>query len=377
MYYILNEILLNNPFKKGNKLKATTKEMKRSGASEGKDTHKSLILHLLLLYTLLLCGCSTGKPDYAFKDSNDAISRYDAYLKKLRSVPQCSTGELVDFINNWHELSDTVYNFIKKDPSFLAHTGLKTDFFLLTDSIKDAFLRLADTKPKTMKDVATIKLNTSPYGNLRELDSIRREGETFFASLDKQPPYKVGTSADLLRQYENYLENVKSQGITDQRQLCKFIEIEDRHFRTFLSHISDYSNVKLGGITSNTEIICSKIARSAAQGKLRDDYTMVFLSMRTNRRLLQNATVCQDLLKQKKVKGGLQANAFLWMVVQPYLAMDSFAVTMLTEKQKTEYLSIADNYGDLIESLAAMGLVDKKVAGQLPSQLIRLYISTL
>lgn len=209
------------------------------------------------------------------------------------------------------------------------------------------------------------------------MSAIRKEAEAFFAGLDKQPTYKTGTPADLIRQYSNFLEVAKSQEISDKQQLLKYLEIEDRHFRTFLSHITDYSNMGLGNIIKNTEIICSQIFRSASNGRLQSDYTMVYMSMRTDRRLLQNATVCNDLLKAKKVKDGLKVNAFLWMVIQPYLSMDSFSITMMTEKQTKQYMSIAENYSQLIDNLAAVGLVDKETAQQLPMQITRLYISSL
>ena len=65
------------------------------------------------------------------------------------------------------------------------------------------------------------------------------------------------------------------------------------------------------------------------------------------------------------------------MVIQPYLSMDSFSITMMTEKQTKQYMSIAENYSQLIDNLAAVGLVDKETAQQLPMQITRLYISSL
>lgn len=377
----MKQLVLKKPLiyfpKMGIKLKTTANQMQKREASERKHTQQSLIFHLLFLCTFFFCACSDGKPDYDFKDSKDAISTYSDYLKCMKDLPQCSTKELEDYINNWHELSDTVYKYIRKDPYYSAHTDLKTEFFLLTDSVRAEVIRLACSEPKTLKDVALLKIHTSPYRDNKELSAIRKEAEAFFIGLDKQPTYKTGTPADLLRQYSNFLEVAKSQEISDKQQLLKYLEIEDRHFRTFLSHITDYSNMGLGNITKNTEIICSQIFRSASNGQLQSDYTMVYMSMRTDRRLLQNATVCNDLLKAKKVKDGLKVNAFLWMVIQPYLSMDSFSITMMTEKQTKQYMSIAENYSQLIDNLAAVGLVDKETAQQLPMQITRLYISSL
>ncbi len=361
----------------GIKLKTTAKQMKKREASERKHTQQSLIFHLFFLCSFLFCSCTGGTRDYDFKDSKDALAAYSDYLKCVKTMPKCSTTELEEYINNWLELSDTVYNYIRRDPYFTAHADLKTDYYVMSDSIRGEILRLACSEQRTMKDVALLKLHTSPYQDNRELTVIRKEAETFFAGLDKNTTYKVGTPADLLRQYKNFLDGVKSLEITDNQQLLSFIEIEDKHFRTFLTHISDYTDMGLTDITKNTEIICSKIFRAAAEGKLRSDYTMVYMSMRTDRRLLQNASICNNLLKARKVKDSIKSNAFLWMVIQPYLSMDSFAVTMLTEKQTKEYLSIAESYNTLINNLSATKQINKETAQQLPTQIIRLYISSL
>ena len=37
---------------------------------------------------------------------------------------QTKAEQLADFICQWQELSDTVYNYIKKDPAFTAHASL-------------------------------------------------------------------------------------------------------------------------------------------------------------------------------------------------------------------------------------------------------------
>lgn len=369
--------LLNCSIKMGIKLKTSANQMQKRKASERKHTQQSLIFHLLFLCALSFCACTGGKPDYDFKSSQDAISTYSDYLKCMKALPKCSENELEDCINNWREMADTVYKYIRKDPYFSAHADLQSDYFLISDTIRGEILRLASSEPRTLKDVALLKMHTSPYKDEKDLTAIRKEAETFFAGLDKQPPYKVGTPADLLRQYNNYLDGVKTLEMRDSTQLLNFIGLEDRHFRTFLSHIADYSNMGLGSITKNTEIICSQIFRSASKGYLRSDYTMVYMSMRTDRRLLQNATVCYDLLRARKVKDSMKVNAFLWMSLQPYISMDSFAVTMLTEKQTKQYLSIAENYPKLIDDLAAAGLVNVETAEQLPTQILKLYITSL
>ena len=229
----------------------------------------------------------------------------------------------------------------------------------------------------SMNDVAYIKLNTSPYRDDPEFDVIKKKSSTFYSALDRQPLYNNKSTRELLLSYQQFLMDTRDHGINDQKQFLEFIETEDRHFRTFLNHIDEYSDMGLGDITKITEQICTEIYRSVSDGKLKSEDVMVYMSMRIDRRLLLNAQVCHDLLKKGKVKSASQANAYLWMMIQPYLSMDSFAVAMLSDSQRELMLAIADDYTSIVSMLAKKDYTDKAVSMQIPTQLMRLYISTL
>ena len=98
--------------------------------------------------------------------------------------------------------------------------------------------------------------------------------------------------------------------------------------------------------------------------------------MRTDRRLILNAQVCRDALKRGKIKDGIQANAYLWMILQPYLSMDALAIAMLTPEQAQLMTDIAKDYPAIITRLEGKHLVNKEVSNKIPAQLMRLYIST-
>lgn len=133
----------------------------------------------------------------------------------------------------------------------------------------------------------------------------------------------------------------------------------------------------LGDITKLTELICTDVYKSVSENKLTSEEVMVYMSMRTDRRLLLNAQVCHDHLKKGKVKSASQANAYLWMMIQPYLSMDSFAIAMLTDSQRELMLAIADDYSAIVPALGVKDYTDAKISLQIPTQLMRLYISTL
>ena len=157
--------------------------------------------------------------------------------------------------------------------------------------------------------------------------------------------------------------------------LMEFIEKEDRHFRAFLNNIDQCSLIGVEDITRITEDICNGIYQSGR--KIESEDVMVYMSMRTNRRLLLNARICHDSFKKGEVKSASQANAYLWMMIQPYLSIDSFAVAMLTESQREMVMAIADDYPEIVSALAAKGFTDASISLQIPTQLMRLYISTI
>ena len=271
----------------------------------------SLIFHLFFLCLILSMTSCAGKSDYHFKDSADALKQYRDFHHSIAEEHQANAEKLSDFICSWQELSDTVYNYIKKD--------------------------------------------TSPYRGDTELDPTKKKAVTFFAALDKQPLFNKGYAREKIALYRDFLATTKEHGITNQKELLSFLETEDRHFRTFLSNIGDYTDVGLQDVTKMTEQICTDIFRNASEKRLTSEDAMVYMGMRTCRRLLLNAKVCEDLIKAGKIKSESQANAYLWMTLQPFLSMDAFAISMLTEAQQKQMTELAAAYPVISERLAAKG----------------------
>ena len=351
------------------------KQMKRSQTSERKNTQMSLIFHLFFLCLILSMTSCSGKSDYQFKDSTDALKQYRDFHHSIAEENQANAERLSDFICQWQELSDTVFNYIKKDPAFTAHTYLSLSFQETSDSVRIELLRLASGC--SLSYVAHVKLHTSPYRDDTELDNTKKKAATFFSALDKQPIYNRGNVREKITLYRNFLAATKEHGINNQKELLSFLETEDRHFRTFLSNIGDYTDVGLEDVTKMTESICADIFHAASEKRLASEDAIVYMGMRTCRRLLLNAQVCENLIKAGKIKSESQANAYLWMTLQPFLSMDALAISMLTEEQQQQMTKIAASYPDISQRLAGKGYADPKHLSQIPTQLMRLYIAIL
>lgn len=270
----------------------------------------------------MITSCS-GSRQYDFKSSEDALKQYQAFFQTIKGHSDSDSEQLAGFINQWREYGDTVLNYIRKDPSFNAHSGLSMKYDLISDSIRTELLAM--TGNCTLSDVAYVKLHTSLYKDNKELGSLKENAIKFFATLDQSPAYDLEVRRALAN-YSKFLLSTKSHGIKSRKELVAFLHEEDRHFRTFLAHIDECSSIGMTEITNHTADICSAIYKSASRNKLPASETLVLMSMRTDRRLILNAQVCRDALKRGKIRDAIQANAYLWMILQPYLSMDALVI---------------------------------------------------
>lgn len=350
------------------------KQEKESKSSERKNTQMSLIFHLIFLCSILLFYSCNNHEKYDFESSDEALNEYDNLYKTVRAQGRFNAEQLASFINQWYEYSDTVYKFIQKDPSFTAHADLTMRFDSITDSIRTRLMELSDNF--TLSDVAYVKLHTSIYSQDKALDSLKQQATVFFASLDSIPTY-TGNVRELLSDYSKFLTSVKLRGVHSEEELLRFIRMEDFFFRGFLAAIDECSALGMTDITDMTANICDSIYKEASNGKIKADETITYMSMRTDRRLLLNAKVCHEKLKRGIVKDSQHANAYLWMMLQPYLSIDAPAITMLTQEQIRLMTDMAKDYPAIISKLDSKHFIDRKVSTRIPNQLIRLYISII
>lgn len=350
------------------------KQEKESKSSERKNTQMSLIFHLIFLCSALLIVSCSSNEKYDFESSEEALNEYGNLYKTISVQDICNAEQLASFINLWYECSDTVYKFIQKDPSFMVHAGLSVRFGSITDSIRTRLMQF--TNNFSLSDVAYVKLHTSIYSHDKELDSLKQQATVFFSSLDSVPVY-TGNIRDLLADYSEFLLSYKLHGVHSEDALLRFIRMEDFFFRSFLASIDECSALGMADITDMTANICDSIYKEASNGKIKVDETITYMSMRTGRRLLMNAKVCYEKLKRGMVKDSQYANAYLWMMLQPYLSIDALAITMLTPEQIRLMTDMAKDYPAIIFRLDGKHLIDRDVSTKIPNQLIRLYLSTI
>ena len=78
---------------------------------------------------------------------------------------------------------------------------------------------------------------------------------------------------------------------------------------------------------------------------------MMYLSMRFNRRIVQNAMAVQrDIEKGVRLTDKQTAN-YRWMIIQPFLSIDNYAMATITEEQEECLNGIAEKLPRTLSSL--------------------------
>lgn len=102
-----------------------------------------------------------------------------------------------------------------------------------------------------------------------------------------------------------------------------------------------------------------------------------YLTIRTNRRLLQNAATCMNDMDTGRLKSPEQAQAYLWMMMQPLMGMDGERIALLTPEQKNTLYRLADKMPAATDRLCDVLGYDKERLEEMPMLLLKIHLSTL
>lgn len=327
----------------------------------------------ILVATAILASCTSSDGKYTFRNTNDALADYHQFLEETRKLDKCSAKQLATTIHEWTEFRDTLYNYIDSDTSFHIHNMSMNAFIHIDDSIKIELYRNASSSDRSLSDVFNIKSQTSLQID-KEIVSQSYKYEVFFESVDSVALPKSNATATLAN-YRKFLRNAQQTDLSDIGSIEKLVKEEDVLFRTYLLHINEYSDVNLADITSMTEKMCEEICHSAIDKHIDTNAVVVLMSMRANRRLIQNAQACLASINRHDHLDESQKMAYFWMLVQPYLSIDRMGMSLLTKSQRKQMETLATSIRK-IEAASVLGSRNEKVA-RVSDLILKLYISTL
>ena len=326
------------------------------------------------IFILASCGEKTGNS--MFQAVKNAADAYRSYLSEVRKEENLPTERLIEKINDWQSLRDSVSACIAKDTANCIHANYESEIRGLHDSLRIEFTRLALEKPRTFADVLLIREQTSQYRQDTELMQSAAEAEPFFKPLDSVPTYK-GSANAVVEKYRMFLSKTLKSGISGKSEMLAFIKEEDRLFRSFLSHLPELADADLSAITRETEKCCLSIFQSAENGRLSYRDALVYTARRTNRRIILNALACRNDINQGNVKTEAQARAYVWMLLQPYVALDGFSMAVLSDMERTTLHAVADRTPQMIAKLNKTAGTDNDQWRVLPGVLIKIMLTSI
>ena len=325
----------------------------------------------------ILTACSDGNGTKSFHSSDEAIREYHGFLTTLQQSDKVSIQTLVKIVNEWRVLDDSVSSYISRDTVRKAHSYPFAVYRELNDSIHIELCRMAMSKQRTFHDLLYLREQTSSHAGDEELMQAVKEVQPFFASLDSLPVYNKSGKQAVLKRYLVFLQKYAKQGIHSKEDLLTFIKEEHLHFKSFLQYLSEFADDDIGDIRRTTEQCCWEILHAADRKELSHKDAMIYLSMRTNLRLLRNAQVAIKDLKSGKVKDEHTMHAYLLMMMQPFMTMDDLSVSVLSDKDKADLYKIADALPKEMDNLAKKMRLDKQRLSDMPMLMMKIYVTRL
>jgi len=149
-------------------------------------------------------------------------------------------------------------------------------------------------------------------------------------------------------------------------------------FRSFLEHLPAYGDIPLDDITTQTgKVIRHIIDLSMKEQPLfHKEELVILLTVRNNRRLLQNALVCLDEIQRNRyIADSNRLTAYLWILVQPWISFDELSYTLLSVQQTDALHRLAKETSKATRKLKHSDFPLE--VDELPALLIKAYITNI
>ena len=291
--------------------------------------HFSLMAFAMIVTTF--SACSEKASDFSFKNLQEALTTCHQEIYKVKSLREVKTDKLIEVTATWLELRDSTFSCYMRDSTVSADSEITADFFAVIDTFRTEITRLALSAERTLPDIVKLKVNTAKDRKRIQASEDFKKACDFYSKADDAPLY--GSLNETLSEYEKLLTN--ADPFKKEGQLYDFIQKEDKCFRSLLVFLRDTPQSKLQKITDKTSEIFDQLYRNTEadlENKV-NERVMLYLTMRFNRRIIQNAEVCRQDIKKKIELNDMQAANYRWMIIQPFMTIDNEAMGMMTDQQ--------------------------------------------
>ena len=336
--------------------------------------HKTITSMMVGLCIIILASCGNDTTNEKFKSSKDAFNAYTQFSSDLSSCNNLSFVEVVDKISRWQELRGTVFPIISNDTTNNTQRSILLSLEQTDKYIKVDISRLVGMTQMTFADLVDLKLKISP--NVDEaMMSIIIEADDFYSKLDSVKLH-TGKIESLLKDYRSFLVRTCEDGISNKQAMLEFFSMEDFYFRSFLNHLDNSSIHDMTDISHLTEEACMLVYQSTEEGLISYNDAVVFMSKRNTRRMLLNAIACIDDISDAKVSNKEQAMSYLWMLLQPYILIEPFDCSLMSDVERMKFHKVSDSMPMAISKLNVHLNLEPSIIETMPTNITLSLIDT-
>ena len=287
---------------------------------------KLIVFGMTMMFVLAYCN--------QHPSSQEALDGCKKQLQLLKQKQDASIEELSSLTSTWLEVQDSAYSAFGRDSSLNLKSPMAVAYFMVSDSIRTEISRLAFSKPRQLREVMYFKQHTAMQKEKMEKSDIYRDAVKYYEKLDDYPIYS--SLQETMSAYSSLLSSAKPFKQGDE--LIKFIALEDKCFRSLMKYLSQVKPENLQQLTvATTRVFDGLYSSVGTQADEVNDRTMLYLSMRFNRRIVQNALACKDdILSRKRLS-----------------TEHDYSAAVLTKEQGEQLLSLSDDLPGLLERLDA------------------------
>ena len=240
-------------------------------------------------------------------------------------------------------------NCLASDTTIQLNTNLTTYYYIIVDSIRDEINRIARLQPRSLKDVTYLKIYTAKNREKTHSSKDFKNASEIFGNMEGAELYK-----DLNTTTEAYISLLeKTAPFSKEDEVVDFLQKEDRCFRSLMAFLSEADQKELAIITSKTSQLFDDLYSRVSDGEKNSitERTSLLLTMRFNRRIIQNAEACMSDIKAKKRLTDQQRDNYRWMLIQPFMSIDGYSMASLTDGQEKSLLRLSDELPSLFAYL--------------------------
>lgn len=354
-----------------------TKTIRRVAKSYSQTLTLCTVCIATSFFSMILAGCSKEDGIPSFHSSGEAITQCKGFLSDLRKTDNATIERLTSSVKEWRTLNDSALACLARDTIAYANGYPEIAYRQIRDSVGIELCRLAQSRQRSFHDLLFLKEQTSPYSNDTELKTTVKEAQPFFASLDTIPLHIRGGKDAVMERYQSFLKSTLAKGIHSKSDLLNFIKGEHKHFMAFLQFLPDFAECGMTDIMHDTESVCTMVLKEAGSEGLSYKDAVVYLSMRTNKRLIANAKMALADIYNGKTKSDEDARAYAWMLIQPFMTMDDFSVAVLTDSEKTTMYGIADALPKALKRMDNLLGDGKDRLPEMPLLLMKIYLTRI